>query len=106
MSSKSDSEKILEALLWFGLLAISIPASMFRAFVLTKLWLWFIVPQFQIIPLPFIIAMGIDLMWDFFWGRKPKDKPTLGGAFERMMFHEVTLPAWALLCGWIIQSFR
>lgn len=92
-----------------GSLATIILAIVFRAWVLTILWAWFIVP-FGIPALTITTALGISLIVGMFTAHlqtKPaekgsKDIPTLVGQVASQAFGA---PLVILLMGWIVTWF-
>lgn len=48
-------------------LLLLLPCSSFAdAYVLMRLWGWFVVPQFHVAPLSLAVAIGLDAMWLLF----------------------------------------
>lgn len=95
---------------FFSILSICIVllvlGVIWRAFVFTKVWAWFIVPQFGVDQISLVPAMGVCLVIGFctyHYRREPKDdrtqKEIIAQACGLMFLH----PALVLLIGWIIN---
>lgn len=100
----------MEALfiLLFALL-ISVPLMIWRAFVITVLWGWFVVPQFGLQPLGMVSAIGLTAVVRVFTSHlnntesdKDKQNESIAGAIA----NSILVPALALLTGWIVLQFR
>ena len=83
------------------IMILSIPGLIWSGFVITKLWIWFVVP----LGLPVISishAIGIDLIITFMCGHAvdPKNKKILTTIIE-----SITRPAVILFIGFISQLF-
>ena len=76
-----------------------------HGFVLSKLWEWFIVPQFQLAPLSIPVAAGIGMFTTTITGisqvslsqAKNRDKTTIVAL--------IILPFCTLILGYILQLF-
>ena len=78
-----------------------------NGFVITKLWLWFIVPTFGANPLRIVEAIGLMFLINYI---KPKreekiDKNKFWGKFATNMIYLILMAGLALLSGWIVQMF-
>lgn len=85
----------------FGKFVYGLLVAVFAAFVVTKLWGWFIVPFFETKPLTIAYALGFSLIVSLYKGIKIDDK-------EKDLEHYVIItiiPPLALLFGWILQFF-
>ena len=78
-----------------------------NGFVFSKLWLWFIVPTFQMQPLRIVEAIGIMFLINFILAKKDKeiDKDNFWKEFETNMIFFVLIAGFALLSGWIVTLF-
>jgi hypothetical protein len=75
--------------------------TVLRAFVLCKLWTWFIVPFFHLPELTIPFAIGIALVAGMFYSHLPPDDD------KKVQFWTVafTGPLIILFVGWIVQMF-
>lgn len=98
--------------IWYGaMLAIGVimllPAMIFimsvvKAFVITTLWHWYIVPFFHLPELPLAISFGISLLISYLIPESENNKDwTLGQKLAYM----ILFPATVLLFGWIGTFF-
>ena len=78
-----------------------------NGFVFSKLWLWFIVPIFQIHPLRVVEAIGIIFLINFIKAKKDKesDKDKFWETFATNMVFVVLMAGFALLSGWVVMLF-
>jgi hypothetical protein len=95
----TDKEKA--ALGCFGLVAV-VPAALWAGFVISKLWLWFVVPL-GVPPITMWTGVGFDLLLSFITHQTHKETPeptwnlAIAGLFVK--------PAAFLLCGWAIVTW-
>lgn len=75
--------------------------TVLRAFVLCKLWTWFIVPFFHLPELTIPFAIGITLVAAMFHSHVPPDNE------NKVQFWTVAFagPLITLFFGWIVQMF-
>lgn len=97
----------------FGLLcsipAILVGGALWRAFVGVKLWLWFVVPQFGLAPIPIVTAIGLSVLVGMYSGSsaQPKDpEEPPAQAFGKSVARVILFPAFGLLFGWCIHQFQ
>ena len=78
-----------------------------KGFVLSKLWLWFIVPIFQIQPLRVIEAIGIIFLINFIRLKrdKPDDSEEFWVGFAYNIGFTIVMGCFALLFGWVVTLF-
>jgi len=78
-----------------------------NGFVFSKLWLWFIVPIFQIQPLRVVEAIGIILLVNFIIAKIDREevKEKFWRQFTANMIFIVLAAGFALLSGWIVTLF-
>jgi len=79
-----------------------------RGFVITKLWIWFIVPIFETTPLRLVEAIGLSFIIGFIIYRKSSksdDGESFWAAFVSSIVETLSASIFALLFGWIIQLF-
>lgn len=85
---------------------ISAISSIINGFVLSKLWLWFIVPFFGFAPLSIPLAIGISLIVTFLTyhtiGLKAEDDAAKKRGNAVLVF---VRPFVYLLFGWVVHSF-
>ena len=90
------------------LLAIII-TPIINGFVFSKLWLWFIVPTFQMQPLRVVEAIGIIFLINFIKTKITKedyvDDDKFWENFVTKMFSIILIAASALFFGWITTLF-
>lgn len=102
-----DSEKVagLLILLFAGIPGMIAISAILNGFVLTKLWAWFIVPQFGLVALRIPFAIGISLVVGFLTHQtdtnKEENKSSFGTQFGLMILR----PFMMLFTGWIVQMF-
>jgi hypothetical protein len=79
--------------------------ALLRAFVLRKLWLWFVVPQFGLDALSYPAAIGVALVWSFLcpypidYAKEPEST-----AAKRAV-QTFAGPPLALFVGWVVQHW-
>lgn len=84
-----------------GLVALIALSSIWRGFVLTKLWLWFVVPQFHLLPLSIPVAIGLSLIAGMFSTTCKKDDEKFGAVVAKA----IAIPALGLLFAWVVTLF-
>lgn len=85
------------------LLAFAPIAAIWKGYVLTVLWAWFMVPAFHVAPLriPFAIGIGLIVGWLTHVNRKPEQEPETA----HTVVMSLILPALVLGSGWIVAQF-
>jgi hypothetical protein len=88
-------------------LAILILSPIWRGFVLSKLWLWFVVSTFGLPVLGLAQAIGISLIVSYLTLATPSKKPDDAPKYSLVecVAISIVIPAFALLMGWIVQFF-
>ena len=78
-----------------------------KGFVFSKLWLWFIVPIFQIQPLRVVEAIGIMLLFNFISVKisKKSVEDDFWEVYRLYVVSSIIVSVFALLFGWIIKLF-
>jgi len=78
-----------------------------NGFVITKLWLWFIVPTFEADPLRLVEAIGLMFLINYIKAKRDKeaDKDKFWEQFATNMIYLILMAGFALLSGWIVQMF-
>ena len=91
-----------------GISALLVIGSIWRGYVFSVLWKWFIVPVFPAMPLLSIpVAIGIAMVVSFLayqytYSKDDRDTASkFGGAFGVSLLY----PALVLLMGWIVTLF-
>ena len=78
-------------------------------FVLTKLWVWFMIPIFDLNPLSIVEAIGLTFIVGYMTKNPAETNKTLEGPFLEELFKaflQTLLTAGGFLfIGWIIQLF-
>lgn len=97
------SEAATKALACVGVLALSLAAVLWRAFVFTKLWTWFVAPL-GLPELGMPHALGIMLAIGFLRSTREKepDKTSMERAEE--ICARATIAALALAVGWTLSG--
>jgi hypothetical protein len=100
----------------FIIFLLTLPAILVRAWVLTVLWAWFIVPTFPSMPvLTMLPALGIALTANLFLdshghmissihSKVTEGEDMVGKSIGSMLYHYLS-PLFALLFGWIFTLF-
>ncbi len=84
-------------------IGIVIAAILFKGFVFTKLWLWFLVPLFELPEINMAYALGIILIARLI--KKPKN--TLGNTtidFSELLV-SLLHPLIILVIGWVLKHY-
>lgn len=107
MSTKTESEKNAGCYLAILGLVMTAPAAVWRGWVLTKMWAWFIVPVFDLQPLRIPVAIGLSLIVGYLTHQinwcKDEAEPMEKAA--RSIVVPLLLPAFTLLGGWIVNHW-
>ncbi len=85
-----------------------VPLSMWRGFVLIKLWAWFVIPLFALPVLSLPAAMGISLVVGYLTHQAHKelsDKPDYTQLLATEISNGIVIPLFALAIGAIIHAF-
>jgi hypothetical protein len=94
--------KPLSAEFWAGVVSpflifiLAIPLILLKAWVLTWLWTWYIIPVFHVGPLRMVFAFGLSLTVNYLLPNINNDKNK-----GMMLFQAVFSPFLALFLGWI-----
>jgi len=115
MSKKDDSTfaKVVVALVLlagFGtflgvLYAVS---ALINAFVLIKLWNWFVIPTFELAALSYPVAIGISLLVTFLtyqYHEKPEKTENENKQIKHLFAVIFLRPVMVLFVGWCVQCF-
>jgi len=89
-----------------GLLA-TIAGIVWKGFVLTVLWGWFVVPLFRLPELTIPAALGLSLVVGYMTkdGQQMKTGEDFGGAVFKALIALALKPAVTLGVGWVIRGF-
>lgn len=86
-----------------GTIALTFGTAVLKGWVLTKLWVWFIIPIFHLPVLGIAQAIGISLIMHYLTNENPDRKD------DRKWFESVAtavvMPFIVLLMGWIVTLF-
>lgn len=88
--------------------ATLILAPILRGYALSKLWLWFIVSSFGVVPLGIAQSVGIALVAAFLTHQPDTYEDKDKSATERFFGAVITtflVPALTLLVGWVVKGF-
>ena len=89
-----------------GIPVVVVAASMWRGYVLSILWGWFIVPVFGLPALIIPVAIGISIIAGMLTSQKTYNEATDKDAKKWLPWVTFAVgPAVALLAGWIAQKF-
>jgi putative Mn2+ efflux pump MntP len=89
----------------FALLALS---SIWKGYVLTVLWSWFVVPTFGAPLLTIAPAIGLAMVVGFLTHQSDATKTPEGDSSERFMravAHALVMPLLVLGIGWVVRQF-
>lgn len=86
---------------------VMIITPIIKGFVFSKIWLWFIVPTFQIQPLRVVEAIGIMFLISFVNAKidKETNKDTFWKNLSISIAFTVLTAAVTLLFGWVVKLF-
>ena len=91
-----------------GLPAVIMVSYLWRAYVLTILWAWFVTPIFHLPHLGLVPAIGVVLVASFLaygYHASPKDERSFGEQMAAAIGYAALSPALYLLFGWIAHMF-
>lgn len=100
---KRDNESAIGCLA----MAMLAPQAIWSGYVLSKLWLWFVVTTFEIAPLSIPAAIGVSLVVRYLTYSAPvvdKTKSSADRLFEAVIYAFIT-PLFALVVGSIVNLF-
>jgi hypothetical protein len=89
----------------FGAIALG---YVWKGFVLTILWGWFMVPTFGLQPLAIAPAIGVSIVVGYLTHQRHQNDGEKGGSLERtaeIFGYMAMMPALALLVGWIVKQW-
>lgn len=92
---------------FMAILLAMIISPIINGFVFSKLWLWFIVPIFQIQPLRIVEAIGIIFLisFTFMKNKKPVSKDKFWSKFASNLIFIILKASVVLFSGWIVTLF-
>jgi hypothetical protein len=82
------------------------PVAIWRGYVLTILWGWFIVPTFNAPALSVATAIGIALVVGMFSTTKESNKEEKDNALVNYLLNGFVAPALALGIGYLITLYK
>lgn len=91
-----------------GVLALLVLSSMWKGYVLTVLWAWFVVPTFGLPALAIAPAIGLAMVVSFLTHQRDASKEPEGDFSARMaksVAHALVMPALVLGIGWVVHQF-
>ena len=91
-----------------GVIALAALASIWKGYVLTVLWAWFVVPIFGLPVLSLAPAIGISLMVSFLTHQSDATTAKEGtptDRFAKSVSHALIAPAVVLGIGWVVNQF-
>ena len=91
-----------------GVLALLVVASMWKGYVLTILWAWFVSPTFGLPALALAPAIGFAMVVSFLTHQSDASKEPEGDFSERAIkavAHTLVMPAFVLGIGWVVARF-
>jgi putative Mn2+ efflux pump MntP len=91
-----------------GVLALLTLSSMWRGYVLTVLWGWFVVPTFGLSALALAPAIGLAMVVSFLTHQSDATKEQEGDFSTRMARaagYALVMPALVLGIGWVVHQF-
>ena len=90
-------------------LPLLVLSSVWRGYVLTILWAWFVVPVFHLPALGIVTAIGISLVVSFLTYQhrpeNPADTRSAGEKYGESVTIALLWPAMTLLIGWAVHLF-
>lgn len=93
----------------FGFFALIGISALWRAYVLTVMWAWFVVPTFHVSGLSMPMAYGLSLLVAMLTSNKTGNEAESTNSatekFANAMALSFILPAIVLLFGWITTKF-
>ena len=89
-----------------GALALAVVLNMWKGFVITLLWAWFIVTTFHLPALGLAAAIGLSCVSAILtWQYGPKDIKDIEENNHQAIILSFFYPALTLLIGWIAHMF-
>lgn len=98
-----ENKNELTAFGCLGLILAAIISAVVRGFVLQKLWLWFIVVQFNQQPLTIPVALGIATLVGLLTHQDNSKETKQDTVY--LVVVSITIPLFALFFGWIYTLF-
>jgi len=91
---------------FFTFLILMILGTLLTGIVMLKLWVWFIVPTFEVHPLTLIQAIGVSFVIRWFTKKAEykKESPTFEENLRSSIFSTI-LACVVLGVGWILHLF-
>jgi hypothetical protein len=86
---------------------VTLPALLYKAWVITTLWKWFVTPVFSLPPLPFGYACGLLLIFYCLTASEVPPKKRSEYSKEQVVFAfigPIIGPTCSLAAGWIVKT--
>ena len=101
---------MIELMIAAAMLSLVAIGAVWRGYVLTILWGWFVVPTFGMSPLALVPAIGLSVVVGYLTHQyTPKAvKPEDDGKWDetvRAISHILRQPVFALLVGWVVKQW-
>lgn len=106
MKDKPSGPEATLAILF--MLAMIVPSVMWRGYVLSIMWGWFLVPTFDLPLLKIAPALGISAIFGFMspsCKKEDDDSDSIGQIVLKSVVKAFAIPAWFLLFGWIVKHW-
>lgn len=104
----TDDSKVNSAVGCLVMLALMPVSWSLRGLVLTKLWLWFMVPTFGLRPLSVGAALGLSCIVSYLAYQNSdcvQEERTMGETVGRAIVGALAGPLITLFFGWLITQF-
>jgi len=91
-----------------GVLALLTIASIWKGYVLTVLWGWFVVPTFGLPALALAPAIGLAMVVSFLTYQHTASQepdPDVSTRMAKAIAHTLVMPALVLGIGWVVARF-
>jgi hypothetical protein len=106
----SKTEKQALSCVGVGAIVVTgiLASSLVHGLVITKMWIWFIVPLFEIRPISIPEAIGLSMLGSLFVGQRVKENDEGKTFTERLIYVAlggVLAGLFTLILGWIVYQF-
>lgn len=98
----------LMTLLFLGVPVLLALSAMWKGYVISVLWGWFVVPAFGLPPLSVPLAIGVALIVTLMTHQNPARQGAGGGKKDDLahaMWFAALLPLFGLGIGWVAKQF-
>jgi len=93
---------------FIAILFLAVPAAMWRGYVLSVIWSWFIVTTFGLPELTIVQAIGLSIVVGYFkmsYNTKKEQNEERTDIFARFIGHAFFAPLFVLGFAWIVKGF-